>query len=431
LSGLRNASKLLKLLELVPGGNVEATVEARLSSESGTNAPIGGIGSTRIRAQVSRIIGLIPYREATSTMGNKNRNNATNELGEILRLGVHTSGSSAWLVVEHGSTPARSNTGNSELNTEFASSSSLHKVDVAVKLLQSQGTTARVKEMEVEHRADASSSKRFDLIKSHLALSIVNVEEGGFVLSAEFNAVVVARETTRETASPDLLHVDLVSNSARLTSVIPWWASPEGGDHAVNSIGEGGNVSLSRSHTTVADSPLATRKSSPLSSPATTKEALVVLGEALDEASKAVSTPLKSLTLLSIGNVSVEASNAVLNTLDARLNLGLLLRSNRGIGKLSTKLFKAFLVLLLATANASYTTAACTARPSSTASQLVNTSLSLSNALLEASNPGADAISRHRSNTRSGELSLESLKTTLETRKKAFSATETTATTRG
>jgi hypothetical protein len=244
LGGLRNATELLELLELVPGGNVEATVETSLSCERGANALLSAVGGPSVRAEVSRIVGLVPDGEATSTMGNENRNNATNELGEIFREWVDTSGSRARLVVEHGSTPLSSNTGDGELNPELASPRSLHEVDVAVQLLQGNGTTARVKEVEVEIRADTSSSKSLDLVESSLTLGVVNVKERSFVLSAELHAIVVSGETTTKTAPSCLLHVNLVGNSARPASVLPGWAPSEGIDHAVNGIGEGRNTPL-------------------------------------------------------------------------------------------------------------------------------------------------------------------------------------------
>jgi hypothetical protein len=398
LGGLRNTSKLLELLKLVPSSNVEATVEASPRREGGSNATlsVGGISSTSVRAEVSRIVGLVPDGETTSTMSNEDRNNATNELREILRLRIQTSRISAWLVVEHGSTPSRSNASNGELDTERTSSSSLHEVDVAIKLLQGQRTTARVKEVEVEHRAYASSSKSLDLIKSSLTLGVVNVEERSLILSAEFNAVVVSGEATREAASPDLLHVNPMSNRARPSSILPCTASPEGGDNAVNSISEGSNTTLSRAEKAIAMSPLTTRESSPSGSLTTTNEALVVLGETPDIASEArYPSPVPS-PLLNLGSARVKTSNTILNTLDARLYRSLPLRSKGRVSELSTKACKTLLSLTLASAEARKAASTTTTRPTSPSAKLINTSLSLSNTLLKASNSGTNAISHHR-----------------------------------
>jgi len=256
LSGLRNATELLEGLELVPSGDVEAAIKTSLSRESRANAG-GGVASLRVRAKVSGVVGLIPDGEATSAVSNENRNNTANKLGDVLRGRVNTRRLGASLSVEEWSSPPGSNTGDGELNPELASPGSLDEVDVAVKLFQGLGTTARVEQVKVKIRADTGSTELLDLVESQLTLSTIDLKEHGLILSAELNAFVVSGETTREAAPPGLLHVDPVGNSARPAGVLGGRAPPEGIDHAVDSIGERSDTSLRGTNTT-ATGPLLT-----------------------------------------------------------------------------------------------------------------------------------------------------------------------------
>jgi len=64
LSSLRNATELLERLELVPAGNVEATVELSLSGKGGSNALVRGSSSVvdlTIGAEHMMIVGLVPH----------------------------------------------------------------------------------------------------------------------------------------------------------------------------------------------------------------------------------------------------------------------------------------------------------------------------------------------------------------------------------
>jgi len=193
LDGLRNTVNLLELLEPVPRGKVELAVEFSLSGRRRADAALtSGVSAG---AKEGCVVRLIPDREATGTMLNKDGNNPGDELDEVRDLGVDSSRKRSAsladsLVSNLGKTPRGSNTSDGELNPETTSTSSLGQVDVAVKLFQRLGTTASVEKVEVEHRADASSTHSLDLVEGFLTLNVVGTMEDGIILSAELEAVL-------------------------------------------------------------------------------------------------------------------------------------------------------------------------------------------------------------------------------------------------
>jgi len=417
LDALRDALNLLELLEPVPSTEIELTVELSLSGRRGADAAV--TSSVGAGAEESSVVRLVPDGEAASTVLNKDRDHAGDELGKVGDLGVDASwlcgtSLSDTLVGNAGHTPCSSDTSDSELDLETTGTGGLGQVDVAVKLLQRPGTTAGVEEVEVEHRADASSTHRLDLIEGLLALSVVGTVEDGVILSAELHAAL---------HDNGLVLLRRLGTSVIRRNALDGLARANALDGKVDAAVDASNTLLTTADLSAERLLLVRSKAGLLEGKTLADDTDVSADQAFNNAGKIRAADTATLASLSIGETLLSALDAASNLGDlslksfldgsraANLELDLSLKSSEALVELPEAASSTTDATSVASTNASSTTADTATFTSlstvETTLDALELASNLGSTLLEASLLGG-------SNTSLGEASLEGSITSVE-----------------